>query len=246
MATKAQVEQKILDELYDAINEAGTASGDLVVFYTKAYEALHAQSAPAYTSFFLIDTASSDDYAADLDAYTEYTTGHSFFFVANTANVGAASLNINSLGAVAIKKNVNEDLANDDIKAGQISLLVYDGTNFQIISGAGGGGGIATKFDKRELNSTDITNGYYAFSVKAYGDAGEKNNVQLTVKGSPLQEYGEDYTAMNNDANDALVIIWKTTGTVDGITTPVYPATGLESDLVSGDKLFAVYDILAV
>ena len=41
-----------------------------------------------------------------------------------------------------IKKNVNEDLDANDILAGQIVTVTYDGTNFQLSGGVGGGGGI--------------------------------------------------------------------------------------------------------
>jgi hypothetical protein len=59
------------------------------------------------------------------------------------ANTGAATLNLNSVGAVSIKKNVVTALAVGDIVAGGIYDIVYDGTNYQIIgsNGTGGGGG---------------------------------------------------------------------------------------------------------
>ena len=55
-------------------------------------------------------------------------------FKANTANTGAATLNVNSLGAKTIKKNVSQDLETGDISANQIITVVYDGTNFQLQS----------------------------------------------------------------------------------------------------------------
>jgi hypothetical protein len=55
-------------------------------------------------------------------------------FKANTANTGAAGLNVNSLGATAIKKDVSTDLETGDILANQLVSLIYDGTNFQMLS----------------------------------------------------------------------------------------------------------------
>jgi len=84
------------------------------------------------------DGGSSDDYAISLDpAPTDYDNliGVPIIFKANTANTGAATLNLNSLGAKAIKKNYNEALANNDIKAGQMVIVAYDGTNFQQLGG---------------------------------------------------------------------------------------------------------------
>lgn len=47
------------------------------------------------------------------------------------ANTGASTININGLGAIAIKKSVTTALAAGDILAGGIYDLTYDGTNFQ-------------------------------------------------------------------------------------------------------------------
>lgn len=85
------------------------------------------------------------DYAADgqtSDAYevtlapapTAYFTGMVVKFKANTLNTGACTLNVNSLGAKTLKKNVSSDLETGDILANQIVTVIYDGTNFQVLS----------------------------------------------------------------------------------------------------------------
>ncbi len=82
--------------------------------------------------------AGTDTYTATIaPAITAYLNTHRFFIKFTNANTGAATLNLNSLGAIAIKKNVSEALTSGDIKAGQIIPLAYDGTNFQIIGGGG-------------------------------------------------------------------------------------------------------------
>ena len=58
-------------------------------------------------------------------------TVHGVFTNANTA---AATLNVNGLGAKSIKKAVSTNLAAGDITAGSARVLVYDGTNFQLIN----------------------------------------------------------------------------------------------------------------
>ena len=63
-----------------------------------------------------------------------YAAGQKFTFKADVANTGAATLNVNSLGAVSIKKYVSSDLATGDIAANQVVLVEYDGTNFQMLS----------------------------------------------------------------------------------------------------------------
>jgi hypothetical protein len=104
-------------------------------------------------AFFAQDAGGSDSYAITLTpAITAYVTGCHYVFKANTANTGAATLNINALGAITIKKaagGITTDLATDDIRAGQWVIVVYDGTNFQMVSLLGnapsGGGGTGTK-----------------------------------------------------------------------------------------------------
>lgn len=81
------------------------------------------------------DAQASDAYAITLTpAPAAYAAGQTFAFKANTANTGAASLNVNSLGAKTIKKLTDQDLATGDIEAGTIVIVTYDGTNFQMQS----------------------------------------------------------------------------------------------------------------
>src|SRR2546423_9304639 len=81
------------------------------------------------------DTGANDSYACSISpAITSYVTGQVIWFKANTANTGAATLNLNSLGAKTIKKQRDVDLATNDIKAGQWVEVEYDGVNFQMLS----------------------------------------------------------------------------------------------------------------
>jgi hypothetical protein len=81
------------------------------------------------------DAQASDDYVITLDvAPTAYVTGMQIIFKANTINTGAATLNVNSLGAVTIVKRLNTALSNGDILAGMMCMVVYDGTNFVLMN----------------------------------------------------------------------------------------------------------------
>lgn len=85
--------------------------------------------------WYAADAGANDTYAVTLSPVpAAYTTGMVVNFKANTANTGAATLNVNSLGAKTIKKLNDQDLANNDIESGQIVQVVYDGTNFQMQS----------------------------------------------------------------------------------------------------------------
>jgi hypothetical protein len=77
---------------------------------------------------------------------TTYRPGTCFLIKAASANTGAATLNVNGLGAKAIKKamaGVQTDLAANDLGIGQLLEACYDGTNMQAqsLGSAGGGSG---------------------------------------------------------------------------------------------------------
>lgn len=96
------------------------------------------------------DAGGDDTYAFTVPNYTAYTTGDSFTLTVATANTGAATANINAIGAVTLKKAasgaITTDLATGDLLAGQTFTVAYDGTNFLITSplaaGAGGSGDV--------------------------------------------------------------------------------------------------------
>lgn len=109
-----------------------------------------------------------NDYAADAganDTYTitvtpaptAYVTGQVYVFKANTVNTGAATLNVNSLGAKTIVKNYNVTLTDGDIKANQIVEVVYDGTNFQLLSPISSITGLSNGATSRDLSTASGT-----------------------------------------------------------------------------------------
>lgn len=84
------------------------------------------------------DAGSTDAYAiATPGVVPAYVAGQRYTFKANTANTGPATLAVDGLAATAIVKDVSLPLATGDIKAQQIVEVVYDGTNFQMISSTG-------------------------------------------------------------------------------------------------------------
>jgi hypothetical protein len=95
----------------------------------------HVKDSAAWLEDFNPVTAGgTDTYTCSMAAtLTSYSNGRFFLVKFTNANTGAATLNVNSLGAIAIKKYGGTALAAGDIGAGQIFLLGYDGTNFQIV-----------------------------------------------------------------------------------------------------------------
>lgn len=82
---------------------------------------------------YFVTTGSSNAYIlTPSPAITAYAAGQSFYINASFGNTGAATINVNGLGAKAITKNGTTALASGDIASGSIYEIVYDGTQFQL------------------------------------------------------------------------------------------------------------------
>ena len=87
---------------------------------------------------YAADTGVADAYLiAPSPAITAYTAGQIFYMKATNANTGASTINVNSLGLKNIKKDGSDALIANDILSGQAVCLIYDGTNFQLMSPSG-------------------------------------------------------------------------------------------------------------
>lgn len=81
---------------------------------------------------FAVATGSVDAYEATYDSVTAYTSGLRVAFKTNAANTGAATLNVNGLGAKSIKR-LGVDLTAGQLPADTYVEVIYDGTNFNVI-----------------------------------------------------------------------------------------------------------------
>lgn len=62
-----------------------------------------------------------------------YVTGQTFKILASFSNSSTVTINVDGLGAKAITKNGTTALASGDIVSGNIYLISYDGTRFQLV-----------------------------------------------------------------------------------------------------------------
>lgn len=76
----------------------------------------------------------NDSYAITVSSFTTYTAGRLYVFKADVGNTGPATLAINTSTGKAIVKRYNQALVTGDILAGQLVEVVYDGTNFQMLT----------------------------------------------------------------------------------------------------------------
>lgn len=145
---------------------------------------------------YVADTAASDSYVvAMLPAPNQYFVGLQINFKATTANTGAATLNVNGLGAIAIKKLKSVTLADNDIVAGQIVTVIYDGTNFQMQSQ------IATAVAAPAIPlSTGTTKG----DLVGYSASSTVGRIGV----------GADNTVLTADSSQTLGVKWGTPSTI--------------------------------
>ena len=68
-------------------------------------------------------------------ALTAYAAGNLFSFVVANTNTGAVTINIDGNGAKAITRTGSTALVAGDMVAGQVALIEYDGTRFQLLNG---------------------------------------------------------------------------------------------------------------
>lgn len=121
---------------------APAASGS--VLQSNGAGVLPSFQAPSFATSSAVQNQSYS-YAADTGVANAYVitlapvpgslvAGQRFAFKAVNANATASTLNVNSLGVTAIKKNGSLALVAGDIVIGQIVDVEYDGTNFQMTS----------------------------------------------------------------------------------------------------------------
>jgi hypothetical protein len=127
--------------LFKANTTGAIGSGDARALVEDLTDSFVNKVDDIYTSY-LITASGTDTYTGTPSpALTAYVSGTRFYVKFTNANTGAATLNLNGLGAKEIKKGGTTALAGGDIAASQIVELLYDGTNFQLV---GGGSGITS------------------------------------------------------------------------------------------------------
>lgn len=105
---------------------------------------------------------------------TAYVQGETYSFIANFVNTGAATLNINGLGAKNIFKKGSAGviaLAGGEIQTGDIVMVSYDGSQFQLLSNPSNTTQTTVPTPALGDNSTNIINSAFVQSfISVQGD----------------------------------------------------------------------------
>lgn len=156
----------------------------------------------AQLNYYVVDTGAADAYVVTLrPAPASYTTGLRIVFQAVNANTGTSTINVNGLGVKTIKKNVSSNLAAGDLASGQIAIIVYDGTNFQLIGSVGAGG-----------TTYSSTNG-----ITLVGTTFELGGTQALTKNTTLDVATFGLTALSAGTNVPFIASNTLTGNTSGL-----------------------------
>lgn len=158
---------------------------------TAATDAASVTNIQNATGTFLSVTGTNTIVATATPAITGYVAGMTFRFVAAGTNVGPVTINISGLGAKAITKEDSQPLEDGDINSGYLVSVTYDGTNFVLQSGIGGGSGLI------EQETQTATSGQTVFTLTGITYTPGANNLCVFVDG--VKQYvGSSYTETSN------------------------------------------------
>lgn len=79
-------------------------------------------------------TTGTDTYVATIPGIKQYTEGMALYIKFGTANTSAVTIDINGLGAKEVRTAGLSPLSGGELNGGSIYMLIFDGTNFQLIT----------------------------------------------------------------------------------------------------------------
>ena len=161
--------------------------------------------------------ATTDVYTTTITGVSSYTTNDAYVIKFNTANENGATININALGAKSLVKNLDQEITAGDISVGQEFIVIYDGTNFQML-------GIAPNQMFAYVYNADSVTINKGQPVYAFGASGDKMSVKLannTSDATSAKTVGLVYSTSIAAGATGFVI---TQGVIKGVDTSAYSA----------------------
>ena len=150
MATLIELKQKIMDELYGALNDTGNLDSLVTLFYTIAINQIskndNLDNFKKY--YYAEDESITGDYSLTIPSLLELNNGDLILFKPNRTNSGTINLVINEGSPITIKRDSSTNLSASDIHSGEVVMVIYQTTGTylrlllsQTLLGEGGGGG---------------------------------------------------------------------------------------------------------
>ena len=140
------------------------------------------QAQNASHNYVASDTGSSNAYAiAPAPAVTSYVAGQVFHFKAANNSSGASTLAVSGMAAKAIQI-AGSAVSGASITTAGITSVIYDGTQFQLMSEDATTGGVPTSITVADESSD--TTCFPLFATAATGNIGPKTGTNITFNSS--------------------------------------------------------------
>jgi hypothetical protein len=181
----------------------------------------------------------TDAYACTLDhAITAYQSQACYGFVADVANTGTASLNLHSLGARTIVKSqggITTTLADNDIRAGMLVRVCFDGTNMQCQNCTGNvpGGAPGGSTGQAQYNSAGTLGGSSGLSLDATTQLSMRDRATTKNATGTLGTSDGPTVACTSGASDVTLTLPGASATTQGRWTVVKVDSGAGRCLVA-------------
>jgi hypothetical protein len=179
-----------------AVGAVADPGGNGVPYRSGAGTATAASADQMSGPFFCQDLGTSSAYSCSLTpAVGGYAAGTTYWFRANTANTGSATLSLNGLGVKPIVKQSNQPLASNDIRAGQWVMVTYDGSNMQMQSQTGNASGSVSAVFGRAGAVTAQTGDYTFAQIGGTASAAQLPTVAMrTDQGNAVTAGTQDFS----------------------------------------------------
>lgn len=211
-------------ELIQCITGCGLTPSDTDL--TQLWQAL--QIAP-WIQEYAVDTGAANVYSAALvPVPTQLYVGMRVAIKVGNANTGPSTLNINGLGAHAIKRASGADVNSGDLRAGQVAAFVFDGAYWQMVNFLG-------------FNS-DTTINNFTMSIPFAVDTGAVNSIVAVFNPAvTVLAAGNPFLVKVTNTNAGPVTLKANTL---GAIQLVWPDQSqlAANDIVSGGLIFVVFD----
>jgi hypothetical protein len=178
-------------------------------------------------------------------AITSYDAAPMVVIKFTNGNSGASTINLNSLGAKTILKQ-GSALVSGDIKPGGMYILVYDGTNFQLIGdGDSGGGGSFSAITGDPRDNSQLA-GYLdakgdatiTYSAETGAHTLDAADLAIVNAGGRLEIQGDNTGALTIPLNSSVAFPVGSGFSASGFTGSVIATGGVTITGTRGDLTF--------
>jgi len=217
---------------------AGTAAADAVRF---------SQLQGGSTSTYITAAGADTITGTVTPTLTAYATGQQFSFVAAGTNTTAVTLNIDGVGAKAVTRAGTTALAAGDILTGQVAIVEYDGTQFQLldpnaftnlrVSGTLGVTGVTTLTGAATLSAA-LTYGGVTLTNAVTGTGKMVLDTSPTVNNPTVTNYVESVVAIGTVTSSSTLAL--TNGTVQTATLTASTACTFTMPTATAGKSFVL------